>query len=336
MKRCTLKQSNIGVWKVLKLRSVKVLELTNCHFSKNILSCQYFFRILLYMQKILIKTISGKDSEFPQEFYHLEQPVQQFYAAGNLDLLAKRPRLGIVGSRKITPYGQQVTNDLASAAARAGATIVSGLALGVDSVAHKAALEVGGHTIAVLPSSISKIYPASHHGLARQIISKNGLLISEFEKVEQPMKHFFILRNRLIAALSDVLLVTEAAMNSGTQHTVEYMNARGKPICAIPGDIYRTSSAGTNHLIRDGNMPILSASDLLAVLGLNENLMKPKYQAQNEPEAKILHVLKQKSLTFNELVFHTGLSISAVNAVTAILELRGAISNTNNYWRLVA
>jgi DNA processing protein len=286
------------------------------------------------MQKTFIKTISGKDPLFPKEFRHLERPVERFFAAGNLDLLNRKPRLGIVGSRKITPYGQQVTADLASAAARAGATVVSGLALGVDSVAHQATLDVSGHTVAVLPSSLSKIYPASHHGLALQIIRKNGLLISEFEKCEQPMKHYFIQRNRMIAALSDVLLVTEAAMGSGTRHTVEYMTATGKPICAIPGDINRASSAGTNYLIRDGNIPILSSSDLLAVLGLNENLMKPKYQPANEHEAQILQALKLKPLTFNELVSCTGLDISAVNTAATLLEIRGIISNLNNSWRL--
>lgn len=287
------------------------------------------------MQKFIIKTISGKDELFPKEFRHLEQPVERFYTTGNLNLLKSKPRLGIVGSRKITPYGQQVTNDLASAAARAGATIVSGLALGVDSVAHKAALDADGHTIAVLPSSLVKIYPASHHGLALQIIRKNGLLISEFEKYEQPMKHYFIQRNRMIAALSDVLLVTEAAMGSGTRHTVEYMTASGKPICAVPGDINRSSSAGTNHLIRDGNIAVLSTSDLLAVLGLNENLMKPKYQPANEYEAKILQALSEKPLTFNELVNESELETNLLNSSLTILELRGIIGlSSNGQWNL--
>jgi DNA processing protein len=287
------------------------------------------------MQKTIIKTISGKDSLFPKEFRHLEQPVQQFYAAGNLDLLKERPRLGIVGSRKITPYGQQVTTDLASAAAKAGATIVSGLALGVDSIAHKAALDVGSHTLAVLPSSLKKVYPASHHGLAQQILHKNGLLISEFEREEQPMKHYFIQRNRMIAALSDVLLVTEAAMDSGTRHTVDYMVASGKPICAVPGDINKASSAGTNHLIRDGNIPILSSSDLLAILGFNENLMKSKYQPENEHEAKILQALKQKPLSSNELIDTTHLSVSQLNTQLTLLEIQGVLKHSSNgQWRL--
>jgi DNA processing protein len=288
------------------------------------------------MQKIIIKTINSKGSDFPKEFRHLERPVERFFAAGNLDLLNRKPRLGIVGTRAITPYGQQVTTDLASAAARAGAVVVSGLALGVDSVAHKAALDVGGDTIAVLPSSLTKIYPASHHGLALRIIRKNGLLISEFEKAEQPMKHYFIQRNRMIAALSDVLLVTEAAMGSGTRHTVDYMVASGKPICAVPGDIYKASSAGTNSLIKHGIEPILSSSDLLAVLGLNENLMKPKYQPENEYEAKILQALTEKPLTFNELVIQTTLDISVINIHITMLEIRGVISSTNNSWHAAA
>lgn len=284
-----------------------------------------------------IKTISSTDGEFPEEFNHLAQPVERFYAAGNLDLLEGRPRLGVVGSRKATPYGRQVTTDLTRAAARAGAVIVSGLALGVDSVAHQAALDASGRTIAVLPSSLSKIYPASHRGLAEQILQKDGLLLSEFEKEERPMKHYFIQRNRMIAALSDVLLVTEATLQSGSRHTVEFMIAGGKPICAVPGDINKASSGGTNYLIKHGCEPILSSSDLLAVLGLNESLMKPKYQPENEYEAKILKILSAKPLTFNELIDTSSLEVSALNAHITMLEIKGAIEcSINSTWRLAS
>lgn len=287
------------------------------------------------MQLDNIINISAGDKAFPEAFKLLFQPVKRFYALGNLDLLTAKPRLGIVGSRKITSYGREVTTDLGCGAARAGAVIVSGLALGVDAAAHKAALDVGGYTIAVLPSGLRNIYPASNEYLARQILGQNGLLISEFEEHEHPMKYYFIQRNRLVAAISETLLVTEAAMGSGTRHTVEFTIGEGKEVIAVPGDINKHSSSYSNYLIQNGCKPVFSTGDLLSKLGLNENLMKPKYQPENEYEKSITRALTEVTLTFNELLETSKLGVSTLNIHLTMLEVKGAVESTGNRWRLI-
>src|SRR3989344_7660180 len=145
------------------------------------------------MQVPNITTISA--SGLPSEIMRLHKPPSRLFAQGNLDLLHRHPRAGIVGARKFTSYGREVTVNIASALAREGVTIVSGLAIGVDSIAHKACLDNGGKTIAVLPSGLQNIYPASHYGLAKNIIGQNGLLVTEYPEKFRPHKVSFLERN---------------------------------------------------------------------------------------------------------------------------------------------
>jgi DNA processing protein len=301
------------------------------------LLCQYFFINLCIMQKEDIKTISKNDRSFPPEFELLKKPAKQFYAAGNTELLAKRPRVGIVGSRRMTPYGREVARDMARAAARAGVTVVSGLAFGIDAAAHFGALSVNGPNIAVLPGSLTKVYPASHQGLAREIIAKNGLLISEYDSDIQPMRHFFIERNRLIAALSDVLLIVEAGSKSGTQHTVDAALGVSGQIAAVPGNITSPMSIGPNQLLRDGRTDIAavtSVDDLLFMLGVHENKIKPQHQAENNYEAAILKALAGQPLTTDQLTQAAQLEISTLNIHLTMLEIKGTVERLHNKWRL--
>lgn len=288
------------------------------------------------MQSLDIKTISAMSGELPQCFEHLIKPVINLYVRGNEKLLREdRPRLGIVGTRAISEYGLEITRDMARAAAQAGITVVSGLAFGVDQVAHQSTLDVNGHTVAVLPSSLSKIYPASHHHLAMDILEKDGLLISEYSEQIAPIKHVFIARNRIIAALSDVLLITEAGDQSGTQHTVSSMIALGKTIAAIPGPITSRTSIGANRLIRDGAIPILSTAELLSLFGINEKSIKSEYRGENECETAILNVLRTQKASTNQLCDLTNLPVSAINANLTMLEVRGAIESINGKWKLI-
>jgi DNA processing protein len=287
------------------------------------------------MQNSHIKTISRNDPDFPQAFSGLAQPITELYAVGNISLLHASPRLGIVGSRKITNYGKEVTTDMARAAARAGVTIVSGLAFGVDSVAHTAALDVGGNTIAVLPCGIQNIYPASHSGLAQRILDNNGLLISEEIPKLQPMKHHFIRRNRLIAALSDTLLVTEAGEKSGSRHTVDFAIEMFKTIATVPGNITSPMSIGTNKLILEGAELVFSTSDLLTILGVNEKLIKPQYSGENEHEKAIIKALSEGKLSTESLAQLSTLEVSIFNTHLTILELKGVVEQLGpNTWRL--
>lgn len=289
------------------------------------------------MQKISIENISANSELFPERLKHLPQPVSRLYASGNTSLPnSRKPTLGIVGARKVTSYGRAVTAELATEAARRGVIIVSGLALGVDSIAHKAAVEARGATIAVLPSGLEKIYPASHHQLANQIVDCNGLLVSEYGADFMPYAHSFIERNRIIAALSDVLLVTEAAERSGSLHTARFALEMGKTVAAVPGNITSPMSRGTNNLLRSGAAPILSVSDILDLFEISdENRRQSRYQAENETEAAIIELLSREARSGHELLVESGLEAAVFQTQLTMLEIKGVIEPSgNNMWRL--
>ena len=212
-----------------------------------------------------IKTLTHKDASWPNALSNISPNVVQLYYRGEIP---SGVRLGVIGSRRPTPYGEQVTQSLTDSASRAGAVIVSGMALGIDSIAHKAALAAGGSTIAVLPSDVQRPYPARHRGLAGQITT-NGAVLSEYDSTPDVHKANFIARNRIIAALSDVLLVVEASYKSGTMHTVNFALKLGHEVAVVPGRIDSKLSEGTNALARDGAHIITGADDLLQLLGID-------------------------------------------------------------------
>lgn len=279
------------------------------------------------MQKHDTIKISIKD--LPERVNQLHNPIKNLSAKGNLHLLNTGKRVGIVGARKFTPYGREVTASIATALARAGVTIVSGLALGVDSIAHKACVDAGGKTIAVLPSGLDKIYPSSHRQLAGQILDKDGLLISEYPPDHIPMRHDFIERNRIIAALSDILIITEAATASGSLHTAGFALELGINIMAVPGQITSPYSAGTNQLIQNGAYPILNTDDVLQALGINSQQIA--YLPENEAENQILKALKTASTT-DELIEKTKLSLTVLQVQLTMLEIKGAVESRTGQW----
>lgn len=278
-----------------------------------------------------------KAGELPEALKRLPQPPGQlFVSADKLDELMGRPRLAIVGSRKVTPYGRAVTSKLSSELAGKGVVIVSGLALGVDSIAHSAALEASGATVAVLPAGLDKIYPASHAQLARRILDKSGLLVSEYPARTEPMKQNFIARNRIIAALGDGVLITEAAVASGSLHTARFALELGLPVLAVPGPITSATSEGTNNLIKAGAVPVTSADDIISALNwqLNSGPVKD-IQAATEPERLILELINNGLSEGHAMLAESGLEPAAFNQALTMLEITGRIRPLgNNYWAL--
>lgn len=281
------------------------------------------------MQVPNITTISA--SGLPSEIMRLHKPPSRLFAQGNLDLLHRHPRAGIVGARKFTSYGREVTVNIASALAREGVTIVSGLAIGVDSIAHKACLDNGGKTIAVLPSGLQNIYPASHYGLAKNIIGQNGLLVTEYPEKFRPHKVSFLERNRIIAALSDVLIITEAAVSSGSLNTANYALELGIPIMAVPGNITSPYSAGTNNIIKSGAYPLTDSSDVLSLLGI-EPSDKSAYIPESKPEQAIINTLKSGITSTNELLAGSKLDVSTAQTTLTLLEMKGIVSAQAGHW----
>lgn len=249
-----------------------------------------------------------------------------------------RPRVAIVGSRKVTAYGRSVTEKLASELATQGIVIVSGLALGIDGIAHKAALDAGGITVAVLPSSLSAIYPSAHRQLAKRIVKEGGALISEYPDGTKSYKQNFIERNRLVSGLADAVLITEAAEGSGTLHTARFAKQQCRPVLAVPGNITSPMSYGTNYLIKQGATIITSSEDVLKILGLTVRTL-PKSIAHstrdNPNEQHVLELIISGIHDGGELLEKSNLGVVVFNQTLTMLEITGAIKNQgNNQWML--
>jgi DNA processing protein len=282
-----------------------------------------------------VNKVSINASAFPEVLRHIADPPKELYILGNLSPLLEKPRLAVVGSRKVTPYGRAVTSDLVREAAGRGVVIVSGLALGVDALAHEAALEAGGYTVAVLACGLDKPHPTTNLRLARRILEKGGALISEYPEGTPPLAHQFIARNRLVSGLSDGVLITEAAEKSGTIHTAGFALEQGRTVMAVPGNITSTQSAGTNNLIKAGATPVTTATDILQSLGLDAQTKKREVLAADANEAVILELLKTGISDSNELQALSHLDPSLFNQTLTMLEITGKIRPTGaGHWSI--
>lgn len=262
--------------------------------------------------------------------------VQKLYViSDNLEDLLARPRVAIVGSRKITPYGRQVTAQFAGELARQGVVIVSGLAYGVDACAHRAALEAGGLTIAVLPSTVEMPYPAAHRGLSEQIVQGGGALLSEYPAGTPAYKNQFIERNRIVSGLADALLITEAAVGSGTMHTARFALEQGKDVLAIPGNITSPASAGTNNLLKSGAQAVTSPLDILNILGLRPVVVTAKVRGNDQFEQCLLDLMHDNISDGTALLERSKLPADRFNQTLTMLEITGKVrAQGANQWTI--
>lgn len=277
------------------------------------------------------------DKNYPPLLRHIPDPPQQLHTLGEgLPQLMQRPRVAVVGSRKASAYGRSVTEQLVRQLVRAGVVIVSGLAIGIDGIAHRAALDEAGSTIAVLPAGLDHVYPACHHGLAERIVQQGGLLLSEYGPGTPAYKQHFIARNRIVSGLSDGVLITEAALKSGTLHTARFALEQGREVMAVPGDITRAGSEGTNNLIRAGATPITKVADIFYALGIEpEPQDSPRPQSEQPHEQLVLDLLVGGTCDGNALLQTSGLSAAAFNQAVTMLELTGKIRTAGgNQWML--
>lgn len=283
-------------------------------------------------------TISKTDKDFPDKLKHLHKVPDKLYLKGaDISKLTAAPSVGIVGSRKISPYGRSVTHNYASYLAAKGIVIVSGLAYGVDSLAHESAVAAGGKAIAVLPAHVEEIYPRNHFRLAEKIVAGGGILISEYPKGAETFRGNFIERNRIIAALSDVLLITEAAEKSGSLHTARFALELGKTVLAVPGNIYSPTSVGCNNLIKMGATPAVSEEDVLDALGFSRRQLDINdiYYPENNCEKSIIDLLKEGVSDGSQLLAQAKIEASQFQQTITMLEIKGIISALgNNHWRL--
>ncbi|MGB4420551.1 MAG: DNA-processing protein DprA [Candidatus Saccharimonadales bacterium] len=209
-----------------------------------------------------INKISPQSNNFLKIIENIDKKPERLYFIGKFPT-DRPPVIAIVGSRKPTSYGKEITYRFAYDLAKRGIIIISGLALGIDSIAHRAAIDAGGITIAILASGLDKIYPASNKQLANLIIEKGGAIVSEYEPGVEPRDYRFLERNRIVSGLSDAVLVTEAAVRSGTLSTVSHALNQGKEIFAVPGNITSPLSVGCNNLIKQGATLVTSYEDII-------------------------------------------------------------------------
>ncbi len=266
--------------------------------------------------------------DFPPALLEIPQPPKELYLEGawpDEDYIF----LTVVGSRKFSTYGKEACEKIISSLHGEKVAIVSGLALGMDTIAHKAALDAGLKTIAVPGSGLDRkvIYPHSNIGLADEIVRSGGALLSELPPLKPAALYTFPARNRIMAGISRAILVIEAQEKSGTLITARLAIEYNRDLLAVPGSIFSLNSAGTNRLIRQGATPITSGDDLLEALLIprikNEKTIDTNLLSDNEN--KILELLTVEALTKDELVRESVIKVSEINIILSMMEIKGLI-----------
>lgn len=280
-----------------------------------------------------VNKITQDANGFPGRLKQIATAPEQLYIGGaELDGLLRRPCVGVVGSRKVSAYGRAVTTQLVKELAQQGVVIVSGLALGVDAIAHRAALEAGGQTIAVLPCGLERIYPANHFRLAQDIVAQGGALVSEYAEGTPTYPINFVARNRIVSGLSDAVLITEAAEKSGTLHTARFALEQGRDVLAVPGNITSPTSVGTNNLVKTGATPVSSTADIFHVLGLDP-AAGHKARGDTPHEQLVLDLIYDGTCDGAELLAASELPTSEFNQTLTMLEITSKIRALgNNQW----
>lgn len=283
-------------------------------------------------KKLGVRILPYDDPDYPLAFSRIPDMPLVLFCTGDPVWLNEAGAVGIVGSRRPTEYGQQAADDIGEGLAQNGAIIVSGLADGLDSAGHRAALRAGKPTIGVLGVPIDRTYPAANVGLRRKI-EQNGCIISEYAPGDENVgRNGFLLRNRLIAALSTALLVVEAREKSGTMSTVAHAERYGKPVFAVPGSIYAPNSAGTNRLLHEGRArAVCTAGDMFAVLGLRGGIKPAEVSAVRRPEPmsdterRVLSCIGGEPRGVEELGARSGLPTAVLLGALMKLELSGRV-----------
>jgi len=288
-------------------------------------------RIWEQIQKKGIHVLTWLDETYPERLKEIEQPPPVLYLRGEL-IPEDTWAVAIVGTRRVTPYGRQVTEQVASFLAANGITVVSGLARGVDAIAHNAALRAGGRTLAVLGSGVDRIYPPENRAMAEQIF-EHGAVLSDYAPGTPPESSNFPPRNRIISGLSMAVIVIEAGETSGALITAEFAAEQGREVFAVPGNILAPQSKGTNKLIQRGALPLLSVDDIMQALNLTrvgQHKAARKALPADEIEAKLLTAIGEEPLHVDEIRNQTGLPVEKVSATLVMMELKGMVRQVGN------
>ncbi len=270
--------------------------------------------------------LTWDDEAYPNSLKQIDQPPPVLYTLGQL-LPEDEWAVAIVGTRRVTSYGRQVAEDVATTLAHNGVTVVSGLARGVDSIAHQAALNAGGRSLAVLGSGVDIVYPPENRKLAAQLVEQ-GALVSDYALGTPPDGLNFPPRNRIISGLSKAVIIVEAGDTSGALITATFAAEQGRDVFAVPGNINAPQSRGTNRLIRDGAQPLLNPQDVLEALNLTmitEHKAVRVAMPSDPVESRLYRLLSQQPMHVDEIRVEADMPIEIVSATLAMMELKGMV-----------
>ena len=294
--------------------------------------CQYFLQLI----SMKINDIVPDKHNYLQIVGHIAKPPHILHYTGKLPE-SRLPTVAIVGTRKPTSYGREVTERFSYELASKGVVVISGLARGVDAIAHRAALDAGGTTLAVLPCGLPRIAPATNRGLAEDIVRCGGALICEYDgDAEVAWKSNMLERNRLVSGIADAVLITEASARSGTLNTAAHALEQGKAVFVVPGNITSPSSAGCNALLKQGATPVTCVEDILEVIAPQLLTSQTQFAlGSNTHELQIIAQLQAGLRDGDEIQRATGIAAGDMSTSLTMLELAGTIKALGaNQWTL--
>lgn len=273
-----------------------------------------------------VRILTREDDDYPQQLLDFDDAPLALYVRGEIPAETRARSLAIVGTRNVSNYGMRMASHIAEAAAYAGWTVVSGLAIGVDTVAHRATVNAGGKTVAVLGGGLMKLHPAENLDLAKKIVSGHGAVISEFPLFTSPTRNTFPMRNRIVSALSCGTLVVEAGLNSGSLITAARASEQGRQVFALPGEADNPNSAGCNHLIRNGAILVTCFEDILGEYDFLPGFSRtgsapdaPRSKSRtDEPDAALDALMSENDRAILDALRSGPLSVDAVCMRTAI------------------
>lgn len=285
-----------------------------------------------------VGVVTWGSPEYPELLREIPAAPPLIFLRGQLKPI-DRWAVAVVGTRRLTAYGRQVTRDLVAGLVVNGITVVSGLARGIDAVAHRTALEDGGRTIAVMASGIDKVYPPEHRDLAREIVAGRGAIISDYPFGAEPESSHFPARNRLISGLSLGVIVIEAGERSGALITARFALEQNREVFAVPGNIHSPVSVGTNRLIQQGGKLVMRVEDILEELNLRmaaEQAVAQVVLPETAEEAALISQLSSQPIHVDELGRLTGMPMSLISSTLTMMELKGMVQQVGgmNYIRL--
>lgn len=355
MNEAILFWSYLGVLTSVRLKKIKALfgdlTLAQRHFSADLLhqlGCDdervaftlkraQQFNLPLVEQtlaQLKVHILFIDESHYPETLKNIPCPPVFLFVRGHL--LPSAKILAVVGTRRITAYGQFATEKIVHELVAADFAIVSGLAMGVDACAHRSALKANGTTIAVLGSGIDDITPRQNHALGEQILAQGGAIISEYPLHTKPEPYYFPQRNRIISGLCRGTLVTEGGIDSGALITARYALDQGRDVFAIPGNIQQPGMAGTNHLIKRGEAKLIeSAQDILDEYQLAPVKQRALPLNVDDHENRLLQQLSSGSKTIDELSERLTWNVSRLSELLVSLQLKGCVKEIGREWVLI-